>query len=127
MFSKGFVFDDIESNLNLNEGVITTDNLRIRGPLADIKMSGQVNIVQETQNLKMEMNPSYADSLALAGLLIANPIIGATAFLVQKALKDPLGHIITYEYNISGTWSDPVVTKLTSSAPSPEKELWQKP
>ena len=127
MFSKGFVFDDIESNLNLNEGVITTDNLRIRGPLADIKMSGQVNIAQETQNLKMEMNPSYADSLALAGLLIANPIIGATAFLVQKALKDPLGHIITYEYNISGTWSDPVVTKLTSSAPSPEKELWQKP
>lgn len=127
MFSKGFSFDDIESNLVLKNGVIATDKLTISGPLAEIKMAGQVNIVEETQQLNMEMTPSYADSLALAGLLIANPIIGATAFLVQKAFKDPLGHLITYEYNITGTWSKPVVTNLTSSAPSPQKDLWRNP
>ena len=127
MFSKGFAFDDIESKLILNDGVISTDDLRIRGPIAEVKMSGQVNIPKETQELKAEIAPSYVDSLALAGILIANPIIGATAFLVNKALKEPLGHVVTYEYNITGTWTDPVVTKLTTSAPSPEKELWQKP
>ena len=127
MFRKGFTFDDIESNLTLKQGVITTDNFRIRGPLAEIKMSGQVNIVEETQQLNMKMTPSYADSLALAGLLIANPIIGATAFLVQKAFKDPLGHLVTDEYNITGTWSEPVVTKLTAETSSPEKQLWQNP
>ncbi len=124
MFSKGFAFDNINSSLNINQGVITTDKLRIRGPLADVNMSGQVNLAQETQQLNVKMTPSYTDSLALAGLVLANPIIGAAAFLVQKALKDPLGHLITYEYNITGTWADPVVTKL-STQPMQEMQLWQ--
>ncbi len=125
IFSKGFAFDNITSSLNLNQGVVTTENLRIRGPLAEVNMSGDVNLAQETQQLKVKMTPSYADSLALAGFL-GGPIIGITAFLVQKALKDPLGHLITYEYNITGTWSDPVVTKL-SAPPTQEMQLWQNP
>ncbi|MGH8715382.1 MAG: YhdP family protein, partial [Burkholderiales bacterium] len=125
IFSKGFAFDNISSSLNLNQGVVTTENLRIRGPSAEVNMSGDVNLAQETQQLKVKMTPSYADSLALAGFL-GGPIIGITAFLVQKALKDPLGHLITYEYNITGTWSDPVVTKL-STPPTQEMQLWQNP
>ncbi|HMK15090.1 MAG TPA: YhdP family protein [Burkholderiales bacterium] len=126
MFSKGFAFDSITSSINFSQGVATTDKLRITGPLADVNMSGQVNIDQETQQLNVKVTPTYTSSLALAGLLVANPIIGATAYLVQKAFKDPLGHLITYEYNITGTWVDPVVTKL-SAAPAQGMQLWQNP
>lgn len=126
MFSKGFAFDSIASSFNLNQGVATTDNFRIRAPAADVNMSGQINLVQETQQLNVEMTPSYTDTLALAGLLAINPIIGASAFLVQKVFKDPLGHLITYEYNITGTWSDPVVTKVIA-APAQGMQLWQNP
>ena len=126
MFSKGFAFDNITSSLNLNQGVITTDKLRINGPLAEVNMSGQVNLDQETQQLNVKVTPSYTSSLALAGLLIANPIIGGAAYLVQKAFKDPLGHLITDEYNITGTWADPVVTKI-SVEPAQGMQLWQNP
>lgn len=126
VFSKGFAFDNITSSFNLNQGVATTDNLRIRGSIAEVKMSGQINLVQETQQLKLKMTPN-TDTLVLAGLVLANPIIGAAAFLVQKAFKDPLGHLITYEYNVTGTWSDPVVTKLSTPLPVQQMQLWQTP
>ncbi|MFI4922266.1 MAG: YhdP family protein, partial [Burkholderiales bacterium] len=126
MFSKGFAFDNITSSLNFNQGVATTDKLRINGPLAEVNMSGQVNLDQETQQLNVKVTPSYTSSLALAGLLIANPIIGGAAYLVQKAFKDPLGHLITYEYNITGTWADPVVAKI-SAEPTQGMQLWQNP
>jgi uncharacterized protein YhdP len=67
------------------------------------------------------------DTLVLAGLVLANPIIGAAAYLVQKAFKDPLGHLITYEYNVTGTWADPVVTKLSTPLPVQQMQLWQTP
>jgi uncharacterized protein (TIGR02099 family) len=126
IFSKGFAFDNITSSFNLNQGVATTDNLRIRGSIAEVKMSGQINLVQETQQLKLKMMPN-TDTLVLAGLVLANPIIGAAAYLVQKAFKDPLGHLITYEYNVTGTWSDPVVTKLSTPLPVQQMQLWQTP
>jgi uncharacterized protein YhdP len=31
---------------------------------------------------------------------------------VQKVLRDPIGQISAYEYSITGTWDNPVVTKL---------------
>jgi len=126
MFSKGFAFDNITSSINFSQGVATTDKLRINGPLAEVNMSGQVNLEQETQQLNVKVTPSYTSSLALAGLLIANPIIGGAAYLVQKAFKDPLGHLITYEYNITGTWADPVVMKI-SAEPAQGMQLWQNP
>ncbi|HVS27656.1 MAG TPA: YhdP family protein [Burkholderiales bacterium] len=114
IFSEGFAFDDITSSLNLNQGVATTENFHMRGPAATVNMSGAVDLAQETQNLKVRVAPSFVDSLALAGFL-GGPIIGITAFLVQKALKDPLGQMIVYEYNVTGTWTDPVVIKPDSS------------
>jgi uncharacterized protein (TIGR02099 family) len=126
IFSEGFAFDSITSTLNINQGVITTENLRMRGPSAEVNMSGQVNLAQETQQLKVHVAPNLVDSLSLAGF-IGGPIIGVTAFLVQKALKDPLGQFMSYEYNVTGTWSEPVVAKLGTPLPAQEMQLWQNP
>ncbi len=116
IFSKGFAFDDVTSSLSLNQGVVTTENFRMRGPSATVSMSGKVDLAQETQKLKVHVAPNLVDSLSLAGF-IGGPIIGVTVFLVQKALKDPFGQLIVYEYDVTGTWTDPVVTKTEISSP----------
>jgi len=36
---------------------------------------------------------------------------------VQKALKDPLSHILSFEYHIAGTWTTPSVTRKKREAP----------
>jgi uncharacterized protein YhdP len=44
--------------------------------------------------------------------LIGGPLAGVASFLVQKALKDPLGQMAAYEYSITGTWADPQASKI---------------
>jgi len=34
------------------------------------------------------------------------------AFLVQKLLRDPINELASFEYRITGTWADPLVTKV---------------
>jgi uncharacterized protein YhdP len=92
--------------------VASTDNLRISGPAARIVMNGQVDLVKETQSLRVKVNPQLSDSVSVAGALIGGPVAGIAAFVAQKLLKDPLDQIASYEYDITGSWLDPQVNKV---------------
>jgi uncharacterized protein YhdP len=59
-----------------------------------------------------------SDSVAIASGLVGGPVAFVATFLAQKILKDPLGRIIAYQYNITGTWSEPQVSKIERPAPA---------
>jgi uncharacterized protein YhdP len=82
----------------------------MEGPAARVEMKGEVNLAAETQNLDVKIYPSMSESVAL-GTALVNPVIGLGALVVQKALKDPLGHILALNYGVAGTWTQPTVTK----------------
>ena len=46
---------------------------------------------------------------------LANPIIGAAvgagSLLAQKMFSDPIEQMFSFDYQVSGSWSDPIVTK----------------
>jgi uncharacterized protein (TIGR02099 family) len=120
VFSKGYSFDSIGANVNFAQGVATTDNFEMDGPAAKALMRGQVNLAAETQNLNVRITPSLSDSLSLASAIV-NPLAGIAALITQKALKDPLGRLATFEYGISGTWSEPLVERVTAAAEKPPR------
>ncbi len=111
IFSEGFAFDSIVGEARIARGVMTTDELRIRGPAAKILLSGQANLVAETQDLKVRVQPALGESLAV-GAMLAHPAAGAVAWAAQKILNDPLDQIFAYEYAVTGAWSDPKVEKI---------------
>ena len=112
IFSEGLAFDEIVAAIKVVQGVASTDNLRITGPAARINMSGQVDLARETQVLRVKVNPHLSDSFSVAGALIGGPVAGLAAFIAQKLLKDPLDQLAAYEYDVTGTWTNPVVTKV---------------
>jgi uncharacterized protein YhdP len=116
MFSDGFAFDNIEGTLRLNGGVLSTQDFTMVGPAANVSMSGNVGLLDETQNLHVKVVPGVGDSVAVAGAFLAGPAVGAAALVLQRLLKDPVGQIISYEYNITGNWANPVVAKLNQVA-----------
>ncbi|MBV8466901.1 MAG: TIGR02099 family protein, partial [Burkholderiales bacterium] len=116
VFSQGFAFDKIDGDSKLTRGVLATDNLTIVGPAAQVYFKGEANLADETQKLRVRIIPTIGDSVAVgAGLALANPVVGVGALLLQRALKDPLGHLVSYEYDISGRWDDPQVVKVLSN------------
>ncbi len=120
IFSEGLAFDEIVGAVKVARGVASTDNLRIVGPAARINMSGQVDLARETQMLRVKVNPQLSDTVSVAGALIGGPVAGLAAFVAQKLLKDPLDQITAYEYDITGSWSEPVVTQVARLVPNPE-------
>ena len=110
IFSQGFAFDQISGNADIVNGLARTHDFNMKGPAARVEMRGEVNLAGETQQLDVRIFPSLSDSVAL-GTALVNPVIGLGALVVQKALKDPLSHILSLEYHIAGTWTTPSVTK----------------
>lgn len=119
VFSEGFAFDRIEGDSKVVRGVMTTDNLTIVGPAAQVLFRGETDIGRETQKLRVRIVPTVGDSFAVgAGVALANPLVGVGAFLLQRVLKDPLGQMVAYEYDITGTWADPQYSKVGAAGGS---------
>lgn len=112
VFSEGFAFDRISGSIEVADGVMRTEDLEIRGPSARVRMSGTANVVAETQDLRVLVQPTLSESVAIgaaAGLL--NPAVGVVTYLAQKMLSDPIEKLFAFEYAVTGAWSDPQVAK----------------
>lgn len=112
VFSEGFAFDNIAATTTIANGVLSTTDFIMQGPAAVVTISGTTDLVRETQNLRIRVVPALGEGVAVAGAFLGGPVVGVTAFLLQKLLKDPVGQMIAYEYQVTGTWADPQVTKV---------------
>ena len=110
VFSKGFRFDRIDANARLDRGVMDIADFRMRGPAADVAMSGKADLAKETQDLRVRVVPSLGGSAATA-VAIVNPVAGVAAAVAQQLLKNPLGQIFAAEFDVTGSWGDPKVAK----------------
>ncbi len=116
VFSEGFAFDSIRASARLSNGVVSTQDFKMRGVNATVLLEGQADLGRETQNLRVLVLPEVnaAGASVIYGLL-ANPAIGIGTFLAQLVLREPLAKAFSYEYRITGTWADPRVERQDSS------------
>jgi uncharacterized protein (TIGR02099 family) len=118
VFSHGFVFDRIAGKVEVGNGVMrSAEGIHIEGPAAKILMRGEADLSAETQNLRVGVQPVMSESVAIvAAAGLVNPVAGAVTYLGQKVLGDPIEKLFAYEYKITGSWADPVVEKVRSTA-----------
>ena len=112
IFSSGLAFDSIVATITIAKGIAATTDFVIRSPSASIAMTGDVNLAAETQNLRVRVVPYLGEGVALGATALGGPIAGVAALALQKILRDPVGQIMAFEYAVTGTWSDPQVSKI---------------
>ena len=112
IFSEGFAFDRLFGSADVTGGIAHTDNLKMTGVAATVLLSGQADIAKETQQLQVVVIPEVNLGTASLVALAINPVVGVGTFLAQLFLRNPLMKQLTFEYNVAGSWADPVVTKL---------------
>ncbi|MDD5612474.1 MAG: YhdP family protein [Gallionella sp.] len=112
IFSEGFEFDNINGNATIKQGLMLTQDLHIEGSSAKVTMQGNVNLNNETQDLRVTILPTLGDSVSVLSAFAAGPVVGIGTLIVNKVLGNPLDKLVSFEYNISGTWSNPNVVKL---------------
>ena len=116
VFSQGFAFDFIRGDVTIRRGVAQTNNLQMSGVNAAVLMEGQANIADETQSLKVVVVPEINAGTASLIATAINPVIGLGSFLAQMFLRRPLMEAATQEFQIDGSWYDPIITKVDRKA-----------
>ncbi|MCB5194864.1 YhdP family protein [Deefgea salmonis] len=112
LISQGFGFDRITGDATMNQGVAKTKNLTIDAPSAKVRFKGDANFVAGTQDIVVRIVPAVGDAVAL-GVAAINPIAGLATFAAQRLFdQNPLGELVAFEYQISGSMRDPQVKKL---------------
>jgi uncharacterized protein (TIGR02099 family) len=111
VFSEGFAFDTIKGQIAISKGVMTTSEIEINGPAAKVQMAGNVDLVKETQDLKVRVHPALSNAGAV-GLLLIHPAVGATALVFNKLFGSPIDSVFAYDFAVTGAWADPQVAKI---------------
>jgi len=112
IFSAGFAYDRVRGDVEFSNGQAKTNNLRILGVQATVFLEGAVNLVGETQDMRVLVLPELNAGLASLGYALVNPAIGLGSFIAQYILRDPVRKILAYEYQVTGAWAEPNVVEL---------------
>lgn len=112
VFSSGFEFDNINGNATIKRGIIQTQDLHMDGSSAKVTMMGSVNLNDETQDMHVVILPTLGSSVSMLSAFAAGPIAGIGTLIVSKVLGNPLDKLMSFEYNVSGTWANPNVVKV---------------
>ncbi|MEW6133260.1 MAG: YhdP family protein [Pseudomonadota bacterium] len=122
VFSEGFAFDTISSTMQVANGTVYTSDFLMSGPSANVRMSGQAQLRDESVKLRVKVSPKISEGVAMAGALLGGPVAGVGALVVQKVLQNPFDEAASFEYLVEGSWDNPTVTKLGKPKTQQEKE-----
>jgi uncharacterized protein (TIGR02099 family) len=119
VFNEGFAFERIQGDVKVARGVLLVNDFEISGPAAFVSLTGEVSLPQETQALVMHVVPEVSEGAALAATVFGTPVLGLSTLLLSKLLKNPLGKMVAYEYQVTGSWDNPQVTRLSAPPARP--------
>lgn len=123
LFNRGMTFDIIEGNFSVVNGNAYTNDMYMRGPAADVSISGRTGLSSKDYDQRVTVTPQVADSLPVASALFG-PVgigVGAIFYLAGEmfdSIHDKIDTLLRYQYTITGSWDDPVIEKITPKAKS---------
>ncbi|MCR2746170.1 YhdP family protein [Limnobacter parvus] len=119
VFSEGFAYDTMEADVALKEGIASTQNFKMTGPSATVLIDGNLDLESETQNLNVVVLPDLnpAGGSLIYSVIAANPAVGIASLIADYVFKDPLAKIFSFQYQVSGPWSAPVIERVRKSDP----------
>lgn len=109
----GYSFDEFKGNFELKEGVMSTNNSSIDGPVAHASMRGQLDVVKQLYDLDLRVSPHITASLPVVATIAGGPIAGIATWVASKLINRGMEKVSSYTYKISGPWFDPVVQQTT--------------
>lgn len=112
VFSEGFAFDYVRGDVQIEQGIAMTSNLQMKGVNAAVLMEGHADLARETQELRVVVVPEINAGTASLIASWINPAVGLGTFLAQMFLRGPMIAATTQEFRISGSWSDPQMSKV---------------
>lgn len=112
LFESGFHFDGMQGQFNLKNGIASTSNARIDGVSANVLITGNTDLVHQTFDQYMVVQPELSSSLPVLAGWIISPTTGVLMWVMNKLFIEPAVNVVTgLEYRVTGTWDEPVIVE----------------
>ncbi len=108
-FDKGFSFKTMRGRFVFANGQAHTDDLAIKGPAADIHVSGSADMVGQKYDQVIDVLPKAGGIVTAVGAAVGGPVGAAVGAVAGEVLKRPLQQMAHKRYHVTGPWSDPDV------------------
>lgn len=110
---EGFHFNKIQSQWMLKRGNAKLSSTTIEGSVANIEMTGDINLEKRQYNLLLNVTPQVTASLpVIIAAAAASPLAGAVTFVVSKIVSQIMEKTLFYTYKVTGPWNNPVVKEI---------------
>lgn len=111
-FQTGMAFDSIRGSFALIDGSAHTTNLEIKGPAADIRISGRTGLRAKDYEQDMEVTPKLRGALPIVGAVAGGPVGAVVGVLAQEVMRKPIDEVVSSRYRVRGTWDKPDITLI---------------
>ncbi len=112
---EGLMFDTIHADFTVQNGDAHTDNLLLRGPIAEIGIAGRLGLGARDYDQTAVVTGDVSAALPVAGVVAGGPVIGAALLVFTQLFKEPLRGVARAYYHIGGSWDDPQVERIDAS------------
>jgi len=113
LFAKGLVFDSLEGNFLLEEGVArSVVPLTMKGPSAGMLAEGAVDLGEKTLDMQVNVTLPLISNTPLAAVLLGAPQIAGALFLIDKLIGDEIEKATSIAYTLTGGWDSPELKLL---------------
>lgn len=118
VLGKGFGFDSITGDFRFANGDASTQNLKIRGPAAEITITGRAGLKAHDYDQEVLVVPHLGSSLPIVGAIAGGPVGAAAGLAVQGILGHGLNQAARKRYHVTGSWEKPIFTPIEKGNPS---------
>ena len=126
IFSKGFFYTEMKGDLQLDKGVVHTNNTMVDGAAGKIEIQGYADLVTRQLDYQMAFLPKITSSLpVLVALLQFNPATGLAALALDEIVES--AEVVSkVNFVVTGNFDQPEVVEVarhTTEVEVPRSEL----
>jgi uncharacterized protein (TIGR02099 family) len=119
---EGLAFDTVRGDFEVRGGNAHTRNLLLKGAAVDVGVVGRTGLAAQDYDQTVVVSGNPSGPITIAGALAGGPVGAAGALLVSQLFKGQLQGLARIYYRVTGSWSDPVVERISASAASAAAE-----
>jgi uncharacterized protein YhdP len=112
--NKGMVYDAIKGKAILAKGSLQLESFKLKAPAATANVFGKVDLMQEQFALQATVTPEIGSSIPAVAAIVGgvNPLAALAVYSLMKIIPGINENLITYNYEITGSWLNPKVTEI---------------
>ena len=114
MDSESYHFDRLLGNVTYRDGVLETEKLMMKSPIATVYAAGKVYTDSGNVDMYVSVLPIVTSSIPTIAALAGGVVVGAVAWVANQIIEEPVSKMALRAYHLSGPIDKPSITEYPS-------------